>query len=115
MSIDYDPTLQALFRQAEQEFDRDAFERRVMARIDRQRRKTMVFWSAMGVVFLATLSLIAAPLASAVGIATQFLPTALVEIETGWLQQLLSPVNSVAAAIAIGALAIRAFYRRIFR
>jgi len=39
----------------------------------------------------------------------------LIEIENQWAQQLLAPINSVAAAIAIGALGIRKFYRRIFR
>lgn len=115
MSIDYDPDLQALFRQAKQEFDSDAFQRRVMAGIDRQRRRTMAFWSLVGVVLLVIVSLVAAPVTSVVVTATQFLPTALVEIETDWLQQLLSPINSVAAAIAVGALALRKFYRRIFR
>ncbi len=115
MSTEYDPKLQALFRQAASEFDHQEFTRRVMARIDRDRRVTMVLWSMIGIVALVAVALIAVPLTSAVAFASQFLPASLVEIESDWLQKLLSPINSVAAAIAIGALLLRKFYRRIFR
>jgi hypothetical protein len=46
--------------------------------------------------------------------ATQVLPVPLLEIETEWLRLLLSPINSVAAAIAVAALGLRKFFRRIF-
>lgn len=114
MSIDYDPKLQALFAEAEQALDREAFTRGVMHRIDRGRRLTLVLWSLVGAVAIACLALLAAPLTTIAGFASGLLPMELVEIETSWLQQLLSPINSVAAAIAVGALALRSFYRRIF-
>ena len=60
------------------------------------------------------LILLAAPLLAALGMASQFLPTSLIQIEAGLLQQLLSPVNSIAAAIALGALGLWKFYRSIF-
>ena len=107
-----DPKLQALFTEAQQAFDRDAFARSVMARIDAERRRTMVFWVGFGLVAVVVLAVLAAPLMTAVNMASQLLPTSLVEIESELLQQLLSPINSVAAAIAIGALGIRKFYRR---
>ena len=115
MSVDYDPKLQALFRQAAQEFDRDAFTSQIMTRIDRNRRQTVALWSVAGVVALVIVTLIAAPLTSAVGFASQLLPVSLVEIEADLLRQLLSPINSVAAALAVGALALRKFYMWIFR
>jgi len=115
MSTDYDPKLQALFSRAVQEFDRDAFTKRVMARIDSDRRKIVVFWSVIGISALVVTALLASPLATAVGFVSNVLPASLVSVETDWLRQLLSPVNSVAAAIAVGALALRKFYRRIFR
>jgi hypothetical protein len=115
MSTEYDPKLQALFEQAEQGFDRDAFTREVMARIDRGRRGIVLLWSVLGILAIAIVALVAAPLTTAVSFASQLLPASLVEIETGLLQKLLSPVNSVAAAIAVGALALRRFYRWIFR
>ncbi len=114
MNTDHDPKLLALFAEAEQGFDRDAFTRGVMARIDRNRRRIMSIWGVVGIVVIACLALLAAPLASVIGLATSLLPVELVEIETAWLQQLLSPINSVAAAIAIAALALRKFYRWLF-
>ena len=114
MNSDHDPGLQALFAEAEQPLDRATFTRGVMNRIDRTRRLTLMLWSVVGMVAIACLLLLAAPLTTAAGFASQLLPRELVEIETAWLRQLLSPVNSVAAAIAIGALALQRFYRRIF-
>lgn len=115
MNTDYDPRLQALFTQAEQEFDHESFARDIMAHIDRDRRRTLLLWSAVGIVAAACLVLLAVPLMSAVALASSLLPVELVEIESEWMQMLLSPVNSVAAAIALGALALRKFYRTIFR
>lgn len=110
----FDPKLQALFTQAAQEFDRDAFARNVMARIDAERRRTLLFWSVLGLAAVVVLTLLAAPLFTAIGMATELLPTTLVDVETGWLQMLLSPINSIAALIAVGALGVRKFFRSIF-
>ena len=98
MNNDYDPGLQALFRQAQQEFDRDAFTRSILERIDRERRRAMLAWSAIGLAGVVVLALLANPLFTALTMATQLLP--------------MSPINSIAAVIAIGALGIRRFFRR---
>jgi len=115
MSNGRDPNLQALFSQAEQEFDSEAFGRDIMARIDRERGRARLLWSGIGVIIFACLAFAAAPLIDAVELATRLLPTSLVEVRTEWLQQLVSPINSVAAAIALGFLGLRKFFRRIFR
>lgn len=112
MSNDYDPQLQALFAQAQQAFDRDTFTRRVLERIDLERRRTVMVWSAFGIVAAVVFALLAKPVFAALAMATQLLPVSLVEIETEWMRQLVSPINSVAAAIALGALGIRWFFRR---
>lgn len=109
-----DPRLQALFAQAEQAFDSDAFLRSVMARVDRGRQRLLVVWASLSIVMIAGLALLAGPVIDAVTMATQLLPVSLVDIETHWLRQLFAPINSVAAAIAIAALALRKFLRRIF-
>ncbi len=111
MSID--PKLQALFAQARRVFDRDAFVRDVMALVDRERRRTLWMWAGLSVAAIAALALLATPVFAALSMATQLLPVSLVEIETDWLRQLLAPMNSVAAAIAIGVLLLRKFLRRI--
>jgi hypothetical protein len=113
MSID--PRLQALFAKAEQAFDGEAFVRGVMARIDRGRHRLLLAWATVSIIAIAGLSFLAPPVIEAISMASSLLPVSLVEIETQWLQQLLAPINSVAAAVAIGALGIRKFYRRIFR
>lgn len=112
MNNDYDPQLQALFAQAKQTFDRDTFTRDVLGRIDRERRRTLLTWSVFGIAALAVVALLAEPVFAAFAMATQLLPVSLVEIETEWLRQLVSPINSVAALIALGALGVRKFFRR---
>ena len=115
MSNERDPKLMALFSQAEADLDDAEFAHDVMRSIDGERRKTMLIWSAFIVVAIACLALLAAPALTAVKMATSFLPRSLVSIEADWLQQLLAPVNSVAAAIALGFLVLRKLYRRLFR
>ena len=110
-----DPNLQALFNQAEQEFDSEAFGRDIMARIEREQRRAQLLWVGIAAIVFALLVLAAAPLMGAVELASRLLPTSVVDIRTEWLQQLVSPINSVAAAIALGFLGLRMFYRRIFR
>ena len=109
-----DPKLMALFTEAEQVFDRDAFAHKVMARIDAERRRALLLWSGLGAIAIVALGFLAAPVFTALGMATELLPATLIDVETDWLQLLLSPINSVAAAIAVGILAIRKFYRSIF-
>jgi len=115
MSTGRDPQLQALFASAEQEFDASAFRSDVMARIDAQRRRTVILWSLLSLFAIAALVTLASPVFEAFRIANQVLPVSLVDIETDWLRQAVSPVNSVAAGIALCAVALHRFYLRIFR
>jgi hypothetical protein len=112
MSID--PGLKALFDKAGYSFDPDAFRAAVMAQIDRERRRSILVWSIVGVAAVTGFVFLATPVLTAASMASELLPVSLVEIETQWLRQLLAPINSVAAAVAIGALALRKFFRRIF-
>lgn len=112
MSID--PRLQALFARAEQVFDREAFVRNVMTQIDRRRHRMLLAWGVLSIFGIAGLALLASPVIAAFAMASDLLPVSLVDIETHWLQQLLAPINSVAAAVALGILGIRRFYRWIF-
>lgn len=114
MNTDHDPKLMALFADAETEFDDAAFVEGVMRTIDGERRKTMLVWAALVLAALASFALVASPVVTALGMATELLPTSLVSIESDWLEILLAPINSVAAALAIGIVAIRSFVRRVF-
>lgn len=115
MTTARDPQLQALFASAEQEFDPGTFRSDVMARIDGQRLRTVIIWSLLCLIAFAALLTLAAPAIELLRIANQVLPASVIDIETDWLRQVVSPVNSVAAAIALGAVTLHRFYRRIFR
>jgi hypothetical protein len=99
MTTSHDPNLQKLFTQAEQDFRGDSFAEDVLKRIDRERRKTLLVWSVLIVLALAGLALLASPVFTAIGMATQLLPVSLVEIETEWLRLLLSPRSPLAHSV----------------
>jgi len=112
---DRDPNLIALFAQAEQQFDNDDFVAGLLGQIDRERRRVLLIWIVLGLFVIACVAVFAVPVITAVGLVTQFLPVSLLEIQTDWVRQLVSPVNSVAAAVALTLLGIVWFFRRIFR
>ncbi len=113
MSDERDPRLVELFADAGRVTPSAEFTQQVMQRLVRERRRTIVFWgvaAALGIAFAAN---IADPLFSMIDLTSQLLPTPIVEIETDWLQALLSPVNSIAAAAAVAIFGVRLFWRRI--
>ncbi len=114
MNNDRDPNIVALFAEAEAELNDSAFAGDVMQMIDDQRRNTMLVWSALVLAVLACFALVATPVMMALGMATELLPTSLITLESDWLQELLAPVNSVAAALAFGIFMLLRFYRRLF-
>lgn len=115
MSTDRDQKLTAMFAQAEQEFDNDSFVADVMSQIDRERRKTVFVWLVLALFIVGCIAALATPVIAAVSMATQLLPASLVEVQTDWIRQLVSPINSVAAVVALIVLGIMKFYRRILR
>ncbi len=115
MNTEFDPRLQALFDQAGRSFDGEHFLANVMRRVDRQRRQTMLGWAIVGLLALIGFAFVASPVIAAVDFVGRMLPMSLVEVETEWLQMLVSPVNSVAAAVAIGSLLIVKFFRWVLR
>ena len=82
MTTEFDPRLQALFDQAEQPFDGERFLGDIMRKVDRQRHRTMMAWSLIGLVALIGFAFVASPLFTAVDLVSQFLPMSLVEIAT---------------------------------
>lgn len=115
MNSEYDPQLQALFAEAKEAFDRDAFTRRVMAEVDAGRRRAMGVSAVIAAAAIIVLALLADPVLAALRLMTDLLPVSVVEIENDWINKLLAPINSVAALLALLALGVRKFYRRIFR
>lgn len=115
MTTEFDPRLQALFDRAQEPLDGELFVGNIMRQVDRQRQRAMLVWSLVAVTIVIGFAFVASPVFAAVNLVSQFLPTSLVEVETQWLQMLLSPINSVAAAIAIGGLLVAKFFRWVFR
>lgn len=116
MTEERDPRLEALFDAARQEPSGDDFAAGVMARVDRLRRRALIGWASLAVAFLAVAWLLSGPLTEAVGLVTRLLPQSLIEIDAGdeFFAQLLAPINSVAAAVALGFFALRFVYKKIF-
>ncbi len=114
MTDERDPRLQALFDSARQiELD-DAFVERVMADVDRARRRTVIGWIVAGVLLLPIASWIYGPIMTTFDIAAQLLPGQLVSVEGDWMAQLLAPVNSAAGIAGLLFVAGWWFYRKIF-
>ena len=69
----------------------------------------------VAVAILAGAWVLSGPLTSTVGLLTQLLPQSLVEVEAGnqLFAQLLAPINSVAAAVALGLFVLRFAYKKI--
>ena len=115
MTTEFDPRLQTLFDQAEQPLEGERFLGDIMRQVDRQRQRAMLGWSFVALIILLAFAFVASPVFAAVNFISQLLPTSLVEFEDEWLQMLLSPVNSIAAAIAVGGLLVAKFFRWVFR
>ena len=115
MTHERDTRLETLFDAAREELAGEAFAADVMARVDRLRRRALMGWAAVAAAILVGVVALSGPVTGAVGLLTQLLPQSLVEFEAGnaLLAQLLAPINSVAAAVALGAFLLRFAYKKI--
>jgi hypothetical protein len=116
MTMDRDPLLLQLFDIAKLDLPGDAFIGGVMSRIDALRRRAVIAWSAAGAVLAALAWSLTPALVGAVDLLSRALPQSLVEVDepAAMIGQVLSPLNSVAAVIAITVLVIVFAYRKIF-
>ncbi len=115
MTDDRDPGLQALFDAAPRATANPTFVARVMTDIDGQRRKTIYGWIAAALLLTPVIWLISKPVVAAMSVATQLLPSSLIEIEPGLAAQMLAPINSVSGVVGLLFLGGWMFYRKIFR
>lgn len=116
MTTDRDPLLQKLFDVANQGLSDDAFIAGVMSKIDALRRRALIAWAATGLLLVLTAWLLTPTMVAAVGLLSKALPQSLVEFDqpVALIGQALSPLNSVAAIVAISVLVILYAYRKIF-
>lgn len=114
MNDELDLNLLAMFDAAKEESLDEGFVNELMAHVDRNRRRGLITWSIIAAGFALIAYLLSGPVAATLQLVGHLLPTSLINIETGWMREILSPVNSVAAAFAIGVLLIRRFWKGIF-
>ena len=116
MSTDRDPLLQKLFDVAGHGLGDDEFVARVMSKIDALRRRALIAWAATGLLLAIAAWLLTPLMVGAVGLLSRALPQSLVEFDepVALIGQVLSPLNSVAAIVAISVLVIVYAYRKIF-
>lgn len=114
MTDEQDPSLHALFAEAEEDLPGDAFVSGVTERIQRQKSRTLALRIAgcLGVLMIAVL--FAGPAQHAVSALTLALTYPLVSVDNQLLAQLLLPLNNVAALVALCSLALWPVYRRMF-
>lgn len=117
---DRDPLLQTLFikseqvAESEQELDAEAFTARVMAGTRYVRYRTLAPWGAVALAVAAGAWYLGVPLEIAQLVA-QALTTTLLDLGEGWLAWVFSPINNVAALLALFVKALRTGRKKIRR
>jgi hypothetical protein len=96
------PGLQALFDAARGTPADSAFVARVMADIEKDRRRTVAGWVVVGLLLMPVAWWLAGPFIKIFSVVSELLPDSLIEVETNWLAQLSAPINSVAFIVGMG-------------
>ena len=112
MTDERDPQLEALFVQAETELADDGYVDKVMDRLRRQRRNSLIGrFAAVGLLVVLEL-LLSAPLQNSAAAIAEALSTSLVSVEDRWLAFALAPINSVAGVLGMLLVGMHFLYRR---
>lgn len=116
MTLDRDPLLQKLFDIANRDLPGDVFVTSVMSSIDALRRRVIIAWAAAGLILALAAWLLTPTMVRAVNLLSRALPQSLVEFgePSALIGQVLAPLNSVAAVIAVAVLVIVYACRKIF-
>jgi hypothetical protein len=116
MTMDRDPLLQKLFAIANQDLQAEAFIASVMSRIDALRRRAIIGWVTTGLALAAAAWLLTPTMVGIVDLLSQTLPQSLVEVDDApaIISHVLSPLNSIAAAVAVTVLVLAFAYRKLF-
>ena len=114
MTEDRDPTLQALFMDARQDLPDDTFAAEVMTGVDRLKRQRALGRFGIDLLLVLFAWLLAEPLQSAVYLVMPSLTSSLVQLDNHLLAEILLPINNLASVLALGLIALRSAYRRVF-
>ena len=102
MTDDRIPGLQALFDAARPVDASGAFVRRVMADIEKDRRRTVAGWVVAGLLLAPVAWWLTGPIMNIFGLVAQLMPDTLIEVEpTSVLAQVMAPINSVSFVIGM--------------
>ncbi|MDJ0814314.1 MAG: hypothetical protein QNJ23_11335 [Woeseiaceae bacterium] len=113
MTDDRHPGLQALFDAARPPDANSMLVEKVMAKIEQDRRRTMLGWIVAGVVLIPIAWWLSAPVVQIVGLAAQLMPSSLIEVETTWLAQITAPINSVSFVVGMTFLVAWRFFWKL--
>lgn len=118
MTDDRDPTLRNLFAEAKQDLAGEAFTAGVMSQT-KLRQSAVMGRIGVSLVLASCAWLLATPLQDAVHVMTENLAplslvVSLIDVDSRWLAQLLSPVNNIASLVAIGLVGLRIAYKKVY-
>ncbi|MBT3787436.1 MAG: hypothetical protein HN725_18775 [Alphaproteobacteria bacterium] len=114
MTDDLNPALQSLFANAKQDMEGEQFTVQVMSRVGSLERRVVFIRVCAGLVFAACAWLLASPLLDLANFMTHSVSISLIDLDSPLLAQTLSPVNNVAAVLALGVIGLRRAYKTIF-
>ena len=115
MSDERDPVLETLFAESKIEVSENGFSDQVIAGVEKRRRNVLLGRIGLVALLVVFEFLLSGPLQQSAGAMAQALSTSLIEIETGWLADVLAPLNSVAGLIGVSLVGVHSLYRKIVR
>lgn len=114
MTDDRDPTLRALFAEAEDDLPDDGFSGKVMSRVSWNERRRQLIFAAVAIVGALLVVAFAVPLFDLGVQISQTITAPLTTVGNPFLAEFISPLNSVGALCGLGFLAAWALFRRVF-
>lgn len=116
MTDDRIPGLQALFDAARPADANSAFVERVMAEIEKDRRRTVFGWLIAGLLLVPVAWWLTGPVMNIFGLVAQLMPDTLIEVEpTSMLAQVTAPINSVGFIVGMVFLVAWRFFWKLLR
>lgn len=113
MSDERDPLLETLFAEADRELDGGMFLAAVQARADALRRRRLAVVLVSCLAAAPALWLVGASLQQVLGALGELVSHPIADTESLLGAPMLSPLNSVGAAVALSLLALRALFKRL--
>jgi len=114
MTMDRDPQLASVFKNAEQKYSDEAFTTRVMSEVESRRRRSIIAWSVAGLLLAIIAWFLVLVVQDTVFLLTQILPATIIDVENRWVARLLAPVNSGTGLFGLGALGLWLAFRKLF-